>query len=135
MSISIESCGKSHGHYFSEVKNEVFKKHNAFFASTESEFNEKKTNEPYTRCLNGIFCPSANENEFINDIEGIRAEVVARRVKAEGIERIVLREIINQEVVNGGNIERVYKALEDYDVSERYIDGVLAENFDKLIEW
>lgn len=85
-------------HYLEEGQTTTFKKHGAFFAFSNEQFEEKREpNTAYASMPRGLFVPKENIQRFILDFNSVYAKAIQQDVADNGIDAIIWRELANYE--------------------------------------
>jgi hypothetical protein len=124
--------------YLSEImekrQSELFKNKKVFFAFSGEQFKEgiKKSNlTKETKMVNmgqGMFCPSENVKEVIDQMDLIYKESIAEDMK-QGKGKVILRELYNHECFYTGDITDCIEKLSDYPITEEEIKNVYFKNY------
>jgi hypothetical protein len=124
--------------YLSEImekrQSELFKNKKVFFAFSGEQFKEgiKKSNlTKETKMVNmgqGMFCPSENVKEVIDQMDLIYKESIAEDMR-QGKGKVILRELYNHECFYTGDITDCIEKLSDYPITEEEIKNVYFKNY------
>ena len=130
--------------YLSEImenrQTNLFNKNKVFFAFSNKQFEsgiiEKKIPK-LTKIVNigqGMFCPSDNVKEVIEQIDIIYKESIVEDMK-QGKDNVILRELSNHECFYTGDITDCVEKLSDYPITKKEIIKVYRKNYNKMTEW
>ena len=127
--------------YLSQImeykQTKLFNDYKVFFAFSNDQFKkgmeEKEISKEskVVRMGQGMFCPSENAKEVIEQMDLIYKEAIAEDIK-QGIARVILRELQNHECFYTGDITDCVNKLEDYPVTEEEIRKVFRKNRNKF---
>jgi len=121
--------------YIEKNQTACFAKHGVIFAFSKKQFEEQKEgDQTYVDLGSGLLCPKPNVDEFINDHSSIVKNGMARDLKENGKNKIILRELGNYECFYTGNIKDAVDALEDYGFTVQDIKQVYNDNYARLAE-
>jgi hypothetical protein len=128
--------------YLSEImekrQSELFKNKKVFFAFSGEQFKEgiKKSNlTKETKMVNmgqGMFCPSENVKEVIDQMDLIYKESIAEDMR-QGKGKVILRELYNHECFYTGDITDCIEKLSDYPITEEEIKNVYFKNYENEV--
>jgi hypothetical protein len=76
----------------------------------------------------GMFCPSENVKEVIDQMDLIYKESIAEDMK-QGKGKVILRELYNHECFYTGDITDCIEKLSDYPITEEEIKNVYFKNY------
>lgn len=130
--------------YLSEImenrQTNLFNKNKVFFAFSNKQFEsgiiEKKISKS-TKIVNmgqGMFCPSDNVTEVIEQLDLIYKESIIEDMK-QGKNNVILRELSNHECFYTGDITDCVEKLSDYPITKKEILQVYRKNYNKMTEW
>ena len=130
--------------YLSEImenrQTELFNKKQVFFAFGNDQFKEgmeKHKIPKETKMVKmgaGMFCPSENAKDVINQMDNIYKESIKEDMK-QGKDKVILRELSNHECFWTGDITDCVEKLSDYPIKEDEIIKVYRKNYSKMTEW
>ena len=76
--------------YIDEGISKVLKDNGAFFAFSNSQFDEqKKAGVKYTSCGQGLICPSDNVDRYIKEMDSVISKGMAQDIAENGKENII----------------------------------------------
>lgn len=103
---------------------ELFKKTGAFFAFSNSQFDEAKTEGvEYMSMGAGLICPIPNAKELQEGIETISTGAVAQDMADNTVKEIIHRELANHEAQVTGYIDDTLDALANYPITREDVEG------------
>jgi len=109
-------------HYLEAAQTAAFKKHGAFFAFSNKQFDEKKkAGVTYVRMGAGLLCPKDNAAKLDAKLDAVYKEGVAADVAENGIDAIISRELANHECYYSGDWTDAAEALDAYGVTEEQL--------------
>lgn len=102
-------------HYMEALQTEAFNKYDAFFAFSDSQFNEgKKENVKYINMGSGLLCPKENAAPLMAELDTIYKNAIKQDIAENGKIGIIERELHNHEAFYTGSIADTIDQLEDY---------------------
>ena len=111
--------------YTDEAILEAIKNAGAFFAFSDKQFNEAKTEGvKYASLFGGLICPVENAKKLLDDISTAHENGVKQDITENGIDNIIIRELANHEAYYTGDITSTVDALACYNVSEQAVRDV-----------
>ena len=117
--------------YLEPAQDKLFNELGVFFAFSNSQFNEgKKEGVNYVQLSAGIICPKNNLSKFLKRLDDIITDGISLDIKENGENKIINRELVNQEFGVTGSIQDTASALSDYPITEKEILSV-AHNYIK----
>ena len=130
--------------YLSQImenrQSELWDKKKVFFAFNKKQFEEGMekhyltSNDKIVNMGQGMFCPSENVEDVINEMDNIYKESIKEDMK-RGKDKVILRELSNHECFWTGDITDCIEKLENYPITEEEILKVYRKNYDKMTEW
>ena len=109
-------------HYTEKGMSELFKNTGAFFAFSNSQYEEgKKENVEYISMGSGMLCPKNNAKELAQGLETIVSNGIVQDIKENGIKAIIHRELGNHEAQITMALDDTIDALIDYPITENDI--------------
>tara|TARA_Y100000816_G_scaffold159357_2_gene113914 strand:- start:1962 stop:2363 length:402 start_codon:yes stop_codon:yes gene_type:complete len=130
--------------YLSQImenrQSELWEKKKVFFAFNKKQFEEGMekhyltSNDKIVNMGQGMFCPSENVEDVINQMDNIYKESIKEDMK-QGKDKVILRELSNHECFWTGDITDCVEKLENYPITEEEILKVYRKNYDKMTEW
>ena len=116
---------------------EVFKKHDAFFAFSDKQYEEQKKPEIeylYSRSLN-MFYNIKGKGQIYKDMEEAIDKATAQDKENNSKEAIILRELLNYECFYTGNPEDAIEALDSsHSYTKEEVLEVFRANFNRIVE-
>jgi len=108
--------------YANSKQTEAFNKFGAFFAFSDSQFNEKKVNGiKYTSLGAGLIAPTDNAKSLVKALNTITSEAIQADIADNGIKAIIHRELANHECQITGSYDDVIDKLEPYGITVEQI--------------
>jgi uncharacterized membrane protein YgaE (UPF0421/DUF939 family) len=103
--------------YMEEKQTQLFKETNAFFAFSQSQFNEgKKEGVKYVNMHGGMFCNILHTDKLTKGLEEIWQTAIKQDIEENGIPAIIIRELHNHEAFYTCDIEQTAEELEPYNI-------------------
>jgi hypothetical protein len=110
--------------YQDKAQNVLFDKLGAFFAFNNEQFKKgldsNKLNgillegEKLTECGAGMYAPTKNKKELFEGINSIYKGAIAKDIKANGKDKIIIRELYNYECFYTGDVSDAVDSLKPY---------------------
>lgn len=117
--------------YVEEKQTQAFKRANAFFAFSPSQFEEGKAEQPkgiqFVSLGGGLIADKTKADQLVKDLTRINKEGIAEDIKDNGIDNIIERELSNHEAGYTGEIDSTVDALEEYPTTAEHIMKVFRE--------
>jgi hypothetical protein len=113
--------------YQEREQTKLFNKYGVFFAFSNEQFKEgvdKVGASPENKVVSlgaGMYCLSKNKEELLKGMKAITKNKVAKDIKDNGIDNIIVRELYNYETFISYNFDDVKEALKPYNVSDEQI--------------
>ena len=121
--------------YTSQAQTELFNKTGAFFAFSESQFEEqKKELVHYTSLHHGMICPVNNVKELLNGLNEITKNGIESDLKENGKDKIIWRELANYETQITGDISDTVESVEIYGITREEVQAVYVRYFEHCCE-
>lgn len=115
--------------------NDIFDKHEVFFAFSRSQLEEKKqAGVKYYSLDGGMFIPQANYDAFNEEFEQEDEKHIAEAKKLFGAKRIICYELANHEYCYTYDLTDTKEALEDFGFSEEDYQEAIKEYLSKCEE-
>lgn len=109
-------------HYIQEAQTECFRKHGAFFAFSNKQFNEQKEEGiKYMSLPSGMIAPEVNIKELVFELDKIHTAGIKADIAENGKAAIIQREMNNHECQITMDPTDAVEALEGYGISEEEI--------------
>ena len=110
--------------YMQAEQTVIFNKYEAFFAFSNSQFDEaKKEGVKYVRLDCGLICPKEHVETMYKDIEDCHKRAIAQDIAENGIKGIIWREFANYECQISEGWTGALGALADYPVTHEEIQA------------
>ena len=104
--------------YQEAKQSELFTKTGSFFAFGDKQFNEaKKEGIKYVSLGAGLICPKETVKELITGLNAISKKAIAKDLKENGKEAIIIRELHNHECFYTGDYLNAVNSLKGYGFS------------------
>jgi len=101
--------------YTEDLQTKCFNKYNAFFAFSQTQFEEKYTKgTKYVHLGTGLYCPKYTYKELINELDTIQSEGIKQDVKDNGAVAIIEREYFNLETQISMNTDALFDRMQPY---------------------
>ena len=122
--------------YMDSGQSALFKEKKVFFAFNNDQLNEgiKKHDLKGVKLVSmgqGMYCPKGSANAVITALDGIYKLAIEKDVKENGINKIILRELLNHEAYVVGEIDDTEEKLSDYPITKEQIVEVYYKNYEK----
>lgn len=119
--------------YQEKKQSELFEKTGSFFAFGDKQFNEaKKEGVKYVSLGAGLICPKENVDLLLNGLKAINKKAIAKDLKENGKEAIIIRELYNHECFYVGDILNAIEALKPYGFSDDEIREAYNKEYPKV---
>ena len=107
----------------------------AFFAFSQSQFDEKKKDGiNYSNVGSGLICESEFCDKLIEGLENINTEAIKQDIAENGKKAIIHRELANHECQITMSIADCVNKLEFYPITKEEIQAEWKEFFQKCID-
>lgn len=114
---------------------EALKKHGAFFAFSNEQFDEqKKEGIIYVSLGAGLIAPKATFKELLEDMKCASHQIIVSDKQTHTAEEIINRELANHEAQISGSIEDTAAALKGYGYSKDQIEKQYSKYLQHCIE-
>jgi len=105
--------------YIQEAQADTMRKHGAFFAFSQQQFNDQKVDGvTYTTGPSGLLCPTANMNDLVKGLALVHRAGIAADLAENGKLAIIQRELANHECQITMDYSDALEALAGYDITE-----------------
>ena len=107
--------------YTQEATTKALNAHGAFWAFSQSQFNEqKKEGVKYVTMGSGLVCKSGHSQALADDLDAVRAAGIAQDIAENGLDGIIKRELYNHECFYTGDWQEcaVQGAFSGYDIPD-----------------
>lgn len=112
-------------HYVEKAQTEAFEKAGAFFAFSNSQFDEKKVEGvKYYNMGAGLICPKDTAKQLLADLDAIQASGIKQDLAENGKEGVIKRELNNHECYYTMDITDCVDKLKDYGITAEEILAV-----------
>ena len=132
---------KNLSNYTDNKISNVLETNGAFYAFSNSQFEEKKQDGvKYVNLQGGLICPKENANNLIKSFDEIYTNAIKEQVQEFGAKRIISYEYFNHETQISGDIEQIKAVLSQYvslfpnQFTEELINTTCNECFQYAIE-
>ena len=119
--------------YMEEKQTKLFKEKKVFFAFSKEQFSEGvKKHKIKTKVIglgSGMFCPKKNGKTVLDTLDKIYKESICQDIKENGVDNIILRELLNHEAFVVGDVEDTEHKLSDYPITKEQIIEVYYKNY------
>jgi hypothetical protein len=106
---------KSLSNYTTAPQTALFKTHGAFFAFSNSQFDEQKTEGvTYCQITSGLIAPKEHAKAVVDGLAEINRQGIEQDIKENGESSIIRRELANYECTYTYNLDDCIDALDDY---------------------
>lgn len=113
---------KTLSNYTEHAISEALSKHGAFFAFSQSQFEEQAVpGLRYCSLGSGLICPEKNALLLSSDLEKAHHRGIAQDIEENGVSAIILRELLNHEAFYTGDISDTVDALQSYEFSRQQV--------------
>ena len=114
--------------YMQEAQTQLFKETGTFFAFSQKQFEEGKTEgKIYVNLGAGMFCIKGNENKLSEGLESIYKAAINQDLAENGKLAIIKRELANHEVCITWDITDTAAALDGYGFTDEEIIQVFRQ--------
>lgn len=108
--------------YMENKQTEAFNKYGAFFAFSDTQYDEKAVKGvKYASLGAGLIAPVDNVKLLATDLKSIRRDAIQQDINENGIEAIIQRELANHECQITCDYTDALDALAGYDVTEKQV--------------
>ncbi len=113
---------KTLSNYTEQAVSAALEKHGAFFAFSQSQFEEHaRPGVRYCSLGSGLICPEQNALLLSDELEKAHHRGIAQDIAENGVSAIILRELINHEAFYTGDVSDTVEALQSYEVSRQQV--------------
>jgi hypothetical protein len=124
--------------YTQAAQTKLFNETLAFFAFSQSQFNEAIEGHPagtkYVAVSAGMICPKQNVETLVSGLNSINAQGVKQDLAENGKAKIIQRELSNYECQISGDYSEVVEILEDYGITKEEVAAGYTEFFEYCCE-
>ena len=124
--------------YMNDKQTALFDKYCCFFAFSQKQFNEGIEKHPHIEkwCNmgNGLIAPSQYTEEIYTNLDKIYKDSILQDCYENGIDNIIIRELLNHEYCITYDLAAVIETLKDYPITEKMIKLVLKDNWKKVVD-
>lgn len=115
-------------HYTEAAQTELFKKYGAFFAFSDSQFDEqKKEGVVYVSLKFGLIAPKKNANKVMRGVIECGEKGRKADIEENGKEGVIKRELANHECYYTLNVDNCLKVLSKYDITSQEVAKIFQE--------
>lgn len=115
--------------YTQEAQSAAFKKHGAFFAFSNKQFDEQKVEGvKYVNLGIGMIAPKDTYKALLDELDEIYKLGSKRDLDENGRDKVIERELYNYECFYTWDWQPAFEAVEDYGITAEEVKAV----FDKL---
>jgi hypothetical protein len=119
--------------YTKESTTKALNKAEAFFAFSDKQFNEAKTDGiSYISLGAGLLCPRKTAEQLTKDMDNAIKAGIKQDIKENGINGIIKRELYNYEAFYTGDIEATTEALDGYNITANQVMEVYNTEKEKV---
>jgi len=119
--------------YIEEAQTKLLNECGAFFAFSQSQFDEqKKAGVRYSALPHGLICEKEKVKTLIDGLESIGKKGIQDDIEENGIDNIIMRELSNHECYYTGSVEACVDALVDYNFETKRIKEVFMQQREKM---
>ena len=113
---------KTLSNYTEQAISEALSKHGAFFAFSQSQFEEQAVpGLRYCSLGSELICPEKNALLLSSDLEKAHHRGISLDIAENGVSAIILRELLNHEAFYTGDISDTVDALQSYEFSRQQV--------------
>jgi hypothetical protein len=114
----------------------VFKKHGAFFAFGQKQFEEQRDPEveKYCHLFAGLLAPKENCDQLMKDLDAVHEESKRKTRANHTVKELVMYELANHECHYTGSYEAALDALKALDITEDQVKEHWAEYWNNCVE-
>ena len=122
--------------YMDKGQDKLFKDKKVFFAFNKEQLDEgiKKHKIKGVKLVSmggGMYCPKTNAEQVLHSLDEIYKAGIEQDIKENGIDKIILRELLNHEAFYVGDIQDTKMKLMDYPITKEQIIEVYYKYYDK----
>ena len=119
--------------YYTEKENsKALDNANAFWAFSQSQFNEsKKEGLIYVSCGGGLYCEKGKSKQLFKSLNENTKKGIEQDLKENGKEKIIIRELYNYESFYTGDITDAIEGLEGYNFTHEEIKNIYSKELPK----
>ncbi len=120
--------------YLEKPQTECFNKHGVFFAFSNDQFNKQKNPkvEKYVSLPSGVMCPKDKAKDFIRAHKQVVKDAIEQDLKENGKEKIIIRELHNNECFYTGDYYDCVDALNEYNITDKEVRSVYLKEKDNV---
>ena len=121
--------------YYAEKElSNLWEKNGAFFAFSQSQFDEAAEEGIRYKVLSsiGLYIPVDNVATVLNGMEAIQKNEIERDIKGNGLRSIIIRELYNYECFYTWDYSNAIEALEPYGVTEEQVYKIFREEMENI---
>ena len=116
---------KSLRHYIDERMTQLFNDTGAFFAFSNSQFDEKKEEGfQYVSLGAGLLVPKQNAKKVVDGLDNITEEGIKLDIEENGKDAIIKRELFNFECFYTGDVSDCVDSMKRYGFSQDEVNEV-----------
>ena len=123
--------------YMEKRQSELFKNKKVFFAFNDEQVKEGMIKHSVSKedkivsLGSGMLCPKTNAGQVLQSLDEIYRDSIDQDIKENGIDKIILRELLNHEAFYVGDVEDTKRKLMDYPITKEQIIEVYYKHYDK----
>ena len=122
--------------YMNKGQDKLFKEKKVFFAFNNDQLDEgiKKHKLKGVRLVSmgqGMYCPKSNAGQVLQRLDEIYRAGIEQDINDHGIDKIILRELLNHEAFYVGDVADTKRKLMDYPITEEQIIEIYYKNYEK----
>jgi len=122
--------------YIAEDQTKTFKKHGAFFAFSNKQFNDQRIEGVlYVDSGGGLICPKDKAEELDRELLDIARHGIREDLAENGKRGVIHRELGNHEYSYTHDITDTAAALSDYGITEEEIKAEAGAYLKAFYEW
>ncbi len=115
---------------------EAMEKHGAFFAFSNSQYDEQAIKGMYYVSLGmGLICPKGKQKQLTEDMNSASNNIIKEDLKKNGKKKIIHRELANHEASYTYSIEQTVEALEGYGITREEVQAEFRPYLDAHYKW
>jgi hypothetical protein len=114
---------------------EILNENGAFFAFSQTQFNDAKTEGvEYEHLFSGLICPKNNSKKLMDELNAIFAHAREWELANNTKKEIIWHELANHECQIVGSWDDAYQAVKHYGITEDEVKAEWGAYWDNCVE-